>query len=160
MKKVKEVMIDSPFYCLGRESLQLVAKQMSAANINSLPVVDKNNKVIGILGELDICMAFSDEKNYPLSDLLVENAMQREVFTCSPDDNLADALRMMRENRVGRLVVEEEETLIGIITLAQVVKKLYGTNEESMQDTGKENVLKTLYTLAENKPKEFTSVSV
>ncbi|MEW6468354.1 MAG: CBS domain-containing protein [Bacteroidota bacterium] len=161
MKKVNEIMIDSPFYCEAGESLLAVARQMSAASVSSIPVVNAHNKVIGMIRDRDICVVFSDESSYPLSERTVEDAMSQEVYTCTPEDNLDTVLKAMRLNRVGQLVVvDEQERLAGIVTLSTVVKRLYGSNETQIQYTGSENILKTLYSLADRNMKEYVSVTI
>ncbi|MFN6039426.1 MAG: CBS domain-containing protein, partial [Bacteroidota bacterium] len=54
MKKIKEMMTASPKTVGKNESLKTVATQMSKSNIGSLPVVDENKKVVGIVTDRDI----------------------------------------------------------------------------------------------------------
>jgi CBS domain-containing protein len=42
--------------------------------------------------------------------------MSKPVVTCSPDDDLVDALARMLERRVRRLPVVENDRLVGILT--------------------------------------------
>jgi acetoin utilization protein AcuB len=48
--------------------------------------------------------------------MLVKNWMNREVFTVSTEDSMADATRLMKENHVGMLPVMKGKTLVGIVT--------------------------------------------
>jgi acetoin utilization protein AcuB len=42
--------------------------------------------------------------------------MSKPVVTCSPDEDLVDALALMLEKRVRRLPVVESDKLVGILT--------------------------------------------
>jgi len=68
-----------------------------------------------------------EEVQVRLADRCVEDAMTRRVLTIEPDAPAAEAARILRENRIHRLIVTERSRLVGIITafdLLQVVEKL------------------------------------
>jgi acetoin utilization protein AcuB len=48
--------------------------------------------------------------------MLVRNWMNKEVFTVSTEDSMADAIRLMKENHVEMLPVMKGKTLVGIVT--------------------------------------------
>jgi CBS domain-containing protein len=54
---------------------------------------------------------------------LVGDIMTSPALTIKPDANIADAVRIMDEKRIRRLtVVDEENTVIGILTRADILK--------------------------------------
>lgn len=60
MKKVKDIMTSNHImHCIPETKLQSVAKTMKESNLGSLPVIDKDNKVIGIITDRDVCLAFA-----------------------------------------------------------------------------------------------------
>jgi CBS domain-containing protein len=68
----------------------------------SVPVVDEQFKPVGFLTDRDICMA-AHTQGAPLHALRVQTAMARRIVSCSPEDDITDAARVMRENGVRRL---------------------------------------------------------
>ncbi len=144
-------MVTSPRYCEKHETLQEVAEQMSESNIGSLPVVDEDKKPIGIITDRDICITVASNAHKPLSEIKVEEIInKRKIFTCSTEDNIQTALKIMRTKQVGRLpVVDTEQKLKGIVSLHTIVRKT-PNNEEKMEleYKGEENIFKTLHSLA------------
>ncbi len=104
------------------DSLRRAAETMWKNDCGWLPVCrgDGSIEVVGVITDRDICMCgmFRDT---PLGQLRVSEAMQSHVRTCRPGDSLADAEQAMREARVRRLpVVDDQGLLIGMISLADL----------------------------------------
>jgi CBS domain-containing protein len=81
-------------------------------------VIAEGERPVGILTESDVVRLLVD-RGMGIVELLsvpVENAMSKPVVTCSPDDDLVDALALMLERRVRRLPVVENDRLVGILT--------------------------------------------
>jgi CBS-domain-containing membrane protein len=54
----------------------------------------------------------------------VQQCMTTRVVTCSPNDSVDKATELMRENQIRRVVVvNEQRELLGIVALADVVKR-------------------------------------
>ena len=53
----------------------------------------------------------------------VQQCMTTRVLTCSPNDSVDKATERMRENQIRRVVVNEQRELLGIVALADVVKR-------------------------------------
>lgn len=144
--KVKEVMTaEHSLECCGPETkLQTAAKTMKAANCGSLPVVDKTNKVLGIITDRDICLSLAD---HPAPEKTkIESIMSSKVYTVGIDEDLSVALRQMRVHQIGRVpVVDEKRKLKGIISLHNLIEKKVREGEGlgTISDSG-ENILKTL----------------
>ncbi len=105
MKKIKEIMNPAPKCCMQNDTLHTVARMMLQNNIGSVAVLGEHNTVIGIITDRDLTLAFAREEKRPLASLTVKDAMTREVITCTPEDNLETALKLMRSNKIGRLPV-------------------------------------------------------
>ena len=154
MKQAKDVMCDSPKHCEKNESLKNVVNEMSKSNIGSLPVVDKDKKVIGVVTDRDICIGLA-KTDKPLSELKVGDVMSSQAHTCKLEDSADTALRLMRLKQVGRLpVVDKEGRLQGILSLNGIVRHHRKNNEKvEEQYPGKENVINTLHSIAERNHK-------
>ncbi|MEM2659834.1 MAG: CBS domain-containing protein, partial [Nitrososphaeria archaeon] len=54
----------------------------------------------------------------------VRDYMSKEVFVVKPTDTLARAKNLMLSKKVGRLVVVEDDTVVGIITREDIAKAI------------------------------------
>jgi predicted transcriptional regulator len=85
-------------------------------------VVDEQQKVVGMITDRDICMA-AMMKNRPISEILVSEVISGNVKSCSPGDDLEDALKKMKKTQVRRLPVGNRDgALVGIISLSDVLR--------------------------------------
>jgi CBS domain-containing protein len=97
-----------------------------------LPVVDKNDKLVGIITAWDLELFFStaDSPGVVKRQYRVDQVMTTPVVTVSCDYPLEEAAQLMLKHKIGGLPVMEEEQLVGIITrddiLAQLVDALGG----------------------------------
>lgn len=126
-------------------------KLMVENNISGLIVLDKNNKVVGVISESDIVNALKSSfpeisitSNISLSLLLllkrgleaymeakklaklkVKDLMTKKVFYVRPEDTIEEAARIMSEKDVKRLpVIDENNNLVGIISRSDILKAL------------------------------------
>ena len=102
---------------------------MMDEEIRRLPVVDDDNKLVGIVTLGDVRGAQPSpatslsiwELNYLLSSLIVDKIMTPEPMTISPDATIGNAARTMLEHRVSGIpVVDKEGKLAGIITESDI----------------------------------------
>jgi acetoin utilization protein AcuB len=94
--------------------------------VRHIPVVDKNNMLVGIVTDRDIREAApSDatllsvqELNYLLGKLKVSSFMtpKEKLLTITPDTLIEEAVQLMHDNKVGCLPVLEGGKLYGIFT--------------------------------------------
>ena len=100
--------------------------------IRHLPVVDTDNRLIGIVTDRDIRSAmpyslFKDPDNQQerekLNDLKISDIMTDNPKTISPGYTIQDALLLIEEMRVGALpVVDEQGKLKGIISVRDLLR--------------------------------------
>ena len=102
---------------------------MTTEEIRRLPVVDDQDRLVGIITIGDIRSAEPSpatslsiwEMNYLLSSLKIEKIMTRHPRTITADATLAEAARTMLEYRVSGLpVVDEGMHVVGIITESDI----------------------------------------
>src|SRR4030066_1525897 len=94
--------------------------------VRHVPVVDKNNMLVGIVTDRDVREAApSDatllsvqELNYLLGKLKVSSFMtpKDKLITINPDTLIEEAVQLMHDNRIGCLPVVEGKKLYGIFT--------------------------------------------
>ena len=149
MKTVKEIMFRMPNCCEKNESLNKALEKMSNSNIGSLPVIDKDRKVVGIITNHDVCVALAKTHRSP-DEIKVHEAMTPGAHTCRPDDDTIDALKIMRLKKVHRLpVVDALGRLQGLLSLNNIIHRLELSGENAeIEHEGEENVVKTLRSIA------------
>jgi len=136
---VKDVMTKGVISISKYESVMYVADILSEKSISGLPVVDKENKVVGIITQADILSMVGVGREHTFKDLLkhmlgeplplrkmgdtVGDIMTSPALTIRPDANIAEAVKIMYERKIRRLtVVDEKGVLIGIVTRADILK--------------------------------------
>lgn len=89
--------------------------------IGAVVVSDDGVRVGGILSERDIVHALAESGARTL-ELKVSALMTRHVYSCRPDDTVADLMAEMTQRRIRHLPVVENDRLGGIISIGDVVK--------------------------------------
>ena len=90
--------------------------------IGALVVTDETGKVAGILSERDIVRGIASQGT-ELLDAHVEDRMDRDVATCTPETWVEELMNEMTERRIRHLpVVEEDGKLVGIVSIGDILK--------------------------------------
>lgn len=157
MKKVKDVMvINHIVHCTPETNLHNVAKMMKETNVGSLPVVDKGNKVVGIITDRDICLTLATKSNKNPAEKSVKDIIAHtKIHTVKTEDNLKKALREMRTNKISRLpVTDKRGALLGILSINNIISKsLNKKGKLGKISSSKENMARTIKSLFDrNKP--------
>ncbi len=95
---------------------------MRENNISSLLVKHKGD-FAGIVTEKDIINKVVAEELYP-GDIKVNEIMSKDLVTVSKNESIEEAAKLMRKKGVRRLVVLEDERIVGIITETDIAKHL------------------------------------
>ena len=95
--KVGDLMTREVKTCIERDSLQKVAKVMWDNDCGCVPVVDEENRVVGVVTDRDICMA-AYTQGLHLYGMQVQSAMARTVVCSAESDDLATAEELMRRS--------------------------------------------------------------
>ena len=98
---------------------------MTEKGLGAVSVVDKNNKMVGIITDGIIRRAISKDKS--LLDEPVDNIMKEEPLTILPDKLAAAALSVMEKHKPRPItvlpVVDAENKLVGIIHLTDLLRQ-------------------------------------
>lgn len=85
------------------------------------PVVDKENKMIGIVTRTDVKDALiADKKTKKVNDI-----MSKEIISVNPDDTLDCVIQKMIRNRLSRLPVvdsKDDKKILGVITKGDILR--------------------------------------
>jgi CBS domain-containing protein len=149
---VSQLMSHNLRTCGPGDSVAVAAETMWARDIGCLPVVDPDGRVVGMITDRDICMAGLTQ-GAPLSQILVESAMSRDVFSCLDTDTLADAERTMRVRQVRRLpVLNRSGQLVGLLSMNDLVREAHREQQRRAKDLPEDEIIDTLATIC--RPRE------
>lgn len=110
--EVLTVRCDTPV----REAVALLA----ARKIGAVPVV-KDDRVVGIMSERDIIYCLKSD-GAAMLDWTVERIMTAPAITVTPESEIMSALALMTRRRIRHLPVVEGESLIGLVSIGDLVK--------------------------------------
>ena len=120
---VGEIMTRNARSCRPDDTLAAAAIAMCEADCRFLPVVNETGHPVGVVTDGDICLLGSTSHSR-LSDMYVRDAMNGPPATCRSEDDVLDALRVMRERRIRHLpVVGPQGLLEGVLSLTDIVLK-------------------------------------
>jgi IMP dehydrogenase len=89
---------------------------MKGEDIHGLPVLNENEKIIGICTWRDV--RFADPS------LLIQDVMTKDVITATKDISSEEAKKLLHKYRIEKLpVIDEHEKLIGLITTKDITSK-------------------------------------
>jgi CBS domain-containing protein len=102
------------------DTLQHAARLMAGYDCGALPVVDRDNRLIGMITDRDITVRGLAEV-WDAGRMPVRAVMTDELFACNMRDPLRDCMRVMAEHQVRRLpVVDDHDRVVGIISQADL----------------------------------------
>lgn len=141
---VKNVMTKNPVTISPESSITEARALMNKKNIGKLPVIDKNNKLVGILTKNDMAKAApSDattldmfEIGYILSKITVEKVMAKNVITVPDTEVVENAAKIMVDNGIGCVPVVSGDLVVGIITesdLFGLFTDMFGARDEGVR---------------------------
>ncbi len=113
--KGKEVITIRP-----QQTIREAIARLAERNIGDLVVVDDAGQPVGIISERDIIHQAARRED--LFTQPVEEIMTTQLVTIVPQDDLRSVANTMLEKRIRHLPVLDGETLVGIISIGDLVK--------------------------------------
>jgi CBS domain-containing protein len=142
--RVREAMTNRVESCSPETNLATVAGLMWEKDCGVLPVLDVSGKIIGMITDRDICIAVAS-RNRLASEIRVSDVMSSHVYSCRPDDDIEDALKIMEEGNVLRLpVISDDGELQGVLTIYSVVLHAGNDKSKKSHSLSSERVVGTL----------------
>jgi len=120
-------------------ALKDAAALMVDHHVSGLPVVDLDQKLVGVLTEADFLSAMDVNAHGPMKDLfntviqkkrgtktmgtIVEDIMTRDPITAKANDTLQHAIALMDTNRIKRLVITDDDGRVaGVLSRADLMR--------------------------------------
>ena len=122
MATLKEIMTKDPITVHPDDSAQKAASLMKDSHVGPIPVLDQESKLIGLITDRDLAIKVVAEGRP--ADTKVSDVMSRNLFTCGPNDNVKEAIKIMETHQVRRVpIVDDEGHLLGIVAQADIATR-------------------------------------
>lgn len=104
--------------------------------ISGGPVVDENNRLLGIISEGDCIKQLNESRYYnmPIDDAKVERFMVKDVETIDGNINIFDAANKFLQTKRRRFPILEDGKLVGQISQKDVMKAALQLNSQNWRD--------------------------
>lgn len=143
---VKERMTRNPIFIRPDTPVTEAQALMKREKIHHLPVLDKDEKLVGIVAEKDLLYASPSvattlsvfEMTSLLAKLKVDKVMSRDVISIAEDVPLEEAARIMADRGIGGLPIVRGKAVVGIITesdLFRIFIELFGARQKGIRVT-------------------------
>lgn len=98
--------------------------------IHGAPVIDDELRVVGVVSALDLLRVVGeryDDFEIRLQDVTAADAMTSALVSVSPEATAAEIARLMRAQRIHRVLVIDAGELLGVITTFDLLAALEAT---------------------------------
>ncbi len=116
---VKDIMTDPVIVIPEHSSVYDAAKLMRLHNIGSVPVVNREEAIVGIVTDRDIVIRNMARGLDPKSHS-VEEIMTKDVSCVTPETEIDEAAQVMANEKVRRLPVVEDARVVGFVALGDI----------------------------------------
>jgi CBS domain-containing protein len=146
-ESVKEIMTREVHVLSDKDSVEDAIDNMIKWGVGALPVIDTNDKIVGIVSERDFVVLMAGV----LTDELVEDYMTEKIISTTPGTRIEGASKIMVRNKLRRIPVigeerktphPEKEKIVGIVTATDVMEFL-GENRAFNSTGNAEEILNT-----------------
>lgn len=129
---IEKIMTRKIIICHKNDSIKDIASKMKKYDVGFLPIIDDYNKIIGTITDRDIVI---NEFNNIINK-------QNKIISINYDEDVYEALNIMGNHKIKRLIVTKDNKAIGIISLSDLVNY---TTKDSFIET-----FKRIYTIDRN----------
>jgi predicted transcriptional regulator len=116
--KVKDIMSKSMVTANINNTLSEVSRMMKEYDIGFIPVENEND-FIGVITDRDIVIR-AIAKGISVDDK-IDKYITHYISSISDDASIEEALELMSEEKVKRLLVEEKRKIFGILSLSDIL---------------------------------------
>jgi len=113
--KVHELMSGTVVTTQPHASVERVRGILQRNKVGALPVVDSEGRPVGIVSATDLVPELKPES--PIKTIMTE-----KVYTVPKYDDVSVAARIMRNHKIHRVVVTDEQKVVGMISAFDLLK--------------------------------------
>jgi CBS domain-containing protein len=117
---VRDVMT-SPAVTIGTDDLlALAVRRLDRYNVTSLPVVDSDGHLVGVVGEADVVKRLGQEPTRETER--VREVMTSAVWSVSPDESLREVTELFCRTSLKSLPVVLHNRVVGVVSRRDLVR--------------------------------------
>lgn len=116
---IKEIMHSDIVKLKTEDDLKKALEIINANKVNGAPVVDENDKLVGIIVKADIYRFLMEEGHYDTCP--VDWVMTKNVVTASKDEGIVEVAARLRKNDIVAIPIVDDDVLEGIVTIEDIV---------------------------------------
>jgi CBS domain-containing protein len=120
------------------ERVQVAIARMLEENVGAA-VVCEGHRLVGIFTERDVLRLAGEGTQF--GELKVSEVMTKQVVTLTPDVDVTDAARLMRERKIRHVPVVEDGNVLGIVGIRDVmgalVERVWAAHDEAAHETAR-----------------------
>lgn len=121
-EEVRNIMTKNPVVAKPNQTIQEIYELMTGQQIQQLPVVSEDNKLLGMVTAYDLLKA---EKGHTAARLVSE-IMSTKIVKITPKDKVGTAAELFADKRFKTLpVVNLQNELKGVVTAFDVIRCAY-----------------------------------
>ncbi|MEV6361090.1 CBS domain-containing protein [Nocardia asteroides] len=124
MTTTEAVMHPDVAFISVRDTMADAARRMHQLDIGALPICDGEGHPVGIVTDRDIVVKVVALGENPATTTAGELAQGDALVTLDVGVDIEDALAVMEQHQIRRLPVTEQGKLVGIITEADLARRL------------------------------------
>lgn len=118
--QVGDIMHRDPVTAYPEDQLTSVSLDLLLRGIGSVPVVDEQRKLVGIVTDTDLINAFlrasRESKLGPEGDPSISDYAPDELVSTGPETTIAEARALCRQHRIRHLPIVEGARLVGLVS--------------------------------------------
>lgn len=130
MFRIKDIMTTEVFTLHSTQNLALVRFLMQLKHVRHIPIVEPDNRFVGLLTHRDLLaqtishLADPDGNEQQEIDqsIPIREIMKTNVVTVGPDQEVIGAIQILLDNKYGCLPVVDNNKLVGIVTEADFLQ--------------------------------------
>lgn len=120
--KIKDYMTKGVICCDVEDDISTIAEIMNSNNIGFIAVL-KDDEIVGVLTDRDIVIGpVLDNENS------IEDFLNKNIISIEEDSSVNEGLRLMKENKVKRLLVTKKGKYTGVLSTSDLLN--YDSTEE------------------------------
>lgn len=94
-----------------------ISNIMKENDIGFVPICD-DTKIVGVITDRDIVVNVVSNNDI---DGDITNYMTKDIISVNVNSNVEDVLKVMRENKIKRVIVEDDKKIVGILSISDII---------------------------------------
>ena len=118
--KVRDVMTKNPITISPEDTVGHTLNIFEQSEVFSIPVLNKE-EIVGIITKQDITTKMCTKSTTRQEE--ISYIMSKNPLTISPDEELINALNIIKKTKTPAIIVAENTKLVGILTINDIIRQ-------------------------------------